>query len=357
MFPLLSVNDLLRMRCVCQWTKILVQDYLRVHPRSSRHIRVTTNAQSGPGSGSLEEFLDKDNLSSIPIPTCHLRWENHCLPLEGSLSVGIFEDPLLPTFLERYAKQIVHLHVSTFSVPTRKQEKEIYEQFVNLRVLTATEVYVPTDRSLEDIVFPTTLKNLKRLHITVFEYDEAHELALLWKLFQFCINLEYFHIPKIRLIHGTPERENCRFQHIHEVLKERHHKRLRVFDMWQIGFVRQLTLYSPELWEMSLKYDIKWEGVSLGYLRTLEKIYVEEIAHQILSARVVTRRERLKEDNCVPLPNLVEMYVLLESYRDPAYTKMEMPSVTTVEQIRRSLSPQFFPGLKKVTLRIDNSLM
>lgn len=304
------------------------------------------------GKGSLKEFLDKDHWCSIRKPNSSFYLSNFYGHDRGSVARLLPEHPLLTTFLARYGNRINRLGVYNISLPLQKEEWTLYEKLENLKTLEATILTV--NASMEgpvpsDLDFPSTFRSIKKLRLTYIDCRDASQQNLVWNLIQFCTKLEFFHFPTSRIFNELPEDD--RFTNMYNVLKSGHHKHFKTVDFRHLCFQTQLTLYSPALWEMTLRYGIKWKNVILQYLSSLEAIHVEKIASSIISATYITKGR----DECsgVPLPNLKTLDLRIKGV-DAANTFdhwVEVPYVARMERIRRNLSSVILPSLTKLVLR------
>lgn len=377
MFSYLNVNELLRLRRVCTWTKRNAEKYLVAHPRSKKIITVNigerdneveTKVKVEPSLIAektedeicwesfliakkaaeeklfLETFLNEDKASRIRIPSSHFRFK-------FQTTKTAFQHPLIPEFLRRYAGQVRHLEMDHISIPMEDDELKFYENFPNLSTLCVRKG-VNKDKSnkynldvnAECNNFPENFKNLKKI-----EFKDGRALIVgnistrcLLKLFEVCKNLETFHIPnQTQFIEITASPSMCYvlFAKMKQILGQDEHKHFRTLDIEKFFFFREHDVGYPILHELTTNCNMKLTNVPINFLDSFDKDWLEKIAPHVLSVDF----QLPKDPPEVVLPNV-------ETIRNVRWSCY--PS--DLEQLKIMLKPTMYPALKKLEIIVSN---
>lgn len=124
LFPLLSVNDLLRLRRVCQPMKQLASSHLRVyHVDDFPELEISENFQS---PCNLTTFLEMN------LPSARIYINNQTLQF--------FSLPGIPEFLSEFSAKITHLRVRNCFAFSTEPEMAFYMHLINLKHLTLENI-------------------------------------------------------------------------------------------------------------------------------------------------------------------------------------------------------------------------
>lgn len=261
-------------------------DYLRLHPQSRSKLRLDLTLDLDREDNnhiSLRGFLRQDKRSTIPHPTSrfHLTWEGK------QTETVLHQGPLISDFLENYAQQITHLTISRMTIPLGKHTLDFFEKLPKLQSLSVIHLDVVVDddgAKVEDLIFPESFRKLRKLKI---RSGRESQQKFLWKMIEFCRNLEYY---------ATPDTAN--FSMLLKILKEGKHKHFKFYDMKRYipGYSH---LYAEEnireLCELSVMSNIKWVNVQSTFFGSLEKAVIKEIAPQVASLRGFSGGENFQE--------------------------------------------------------------
>lgn len=340
LFPLLSVNCLLGLRRACRRTKCLSEDYLQSGPRSRNQICLNVGPESVemPGRKSLKKFLQEDNVCSIRNPSSHFQ-----LAYTDPDVLGI---PRVFTFLQKYAKHVVHLKIFHLTLPLTEHEMMFFVKLENLRSLKVTWLIGREhDESVRKIPFPESFKNLKSLKIDQWgdtlgpgSCSTLRKGDLLLQLVQHCKKLVYFRDPN-----RLPGVE--RFMIMSKILDDGEHKKLQFYDMMQHkpDFVdniqREVSVH--DLCRRSIAAKLKWSHAPPLLLASLERGQLEQMAPHVVSLMKGWngRYHIMLED--IQFPQLEQLYFSLVD---------EVPESIRSHWISKIFSPSVFPNLKKLTV-------
>lgn len=327
----LRINDILRFRRVCHWTKVISDEYLRQHPTSTEVLTIAEN--------NLTQFLQRNKASSIRKPVCRLRFY-----MSGGKSWN-FKGHSLEELTGQYGEQITHLELSTMFLPMSLKEKDFYGQFPNLKSLTVENICrnsagIDTcSESCSLTPFPDNFKNLKRLKIRRKDY--YCNSNLLCQLIEHCVNLNYIACPMPTLPHETCEFDDDQHVRLLEKLKgifeKGVHKNLKVLDFQ--GHVvlgheqRPNPKLAPLVCDMAAKLNIKFLHLNL---KGFKEHHLKIIAPLILSMEIPALKGKYFE---VEFPNVRAMGI-----RDGAFWRDDVP----LEVVQAKLTQHIFPSLRKL---------
>lgn len=346
LFPLLRVNDLLRVRRTCKWAKAIIEDYLGVHPCSQNEFSIDLDEPRH--KNALETILRQDNQSTIRKPLYRFNFHYK--------SVEALSDPRLAEILEEYASQIVYLKVSRMSIPMGSHELEFYAQLPRLENLTVQSImegekqYNGSEEA-NHVVFPETFKTMKSLGFMFWEGATPPENDFFERLIEFCTQLESFRYPfSFQFTHDP----NDHFDKLLEIFNKGEHKNFKSYDLGGLygsmralifssydygrrGYLQTVFMETPALQELSLKYRIKWLNVEAKYLTSATGHFLGDIASQVFSLTITTNCDNFNSSNSFPNVTKLEIKIKMGRNRNPKW-------------MQEQITPEVFPNLRKMKL-------
>lgn len=319
--------------------KHLSEGYLKRHPRSRDTVSLSVRDH---GSSSLKTFLCEDELSTISKPVSRFRFH---------VKSSNLDHPLLVEFLDKYGNQVKHLKISRMTCPMEDLELKFYSKLPKLKSLSVAHF---NESRNKQIVFPETFKNLSKLKLPTVAAVIDVERNSYWKLIEFCKNLNI--IGNMPLLSEDPGPSH-HMKIMREILAQKEHKKLQFYDMnkhHHDGAFWDKSAFA-DLCEMTVVHNIKLLNVDSQFLNTFDKALQYKIAPQVLSLRNHwTFRGNRNSLLDVTLPNVEQVEICVSrGYWEEGVTGVPAPE--TIAQMKRSLSSEKFPGLKKLEILIPEA--
>lgn len=317
----LRVNELLRLRRVCRWTKVISDDYLLFHPRSTKTISIALNSSEDGEYESLETFLEMDTRSSIMQPSKHLQLicSNKNIP-----SCPCWKKPDILNILKKYGRKITHLKVSHLTIPLKDHELKFYEQLPNLKGLSTDRLFVSR---ISQIEFHKSFKKIEKLKIKRCNETTS---SVFWEMVKFCTNLDTLVVPSNLFFNGgniEDVGEKCKLKTINLRFQEEYFKYSNATEEIQRDFC-----------EISVEDDLKWENVPASMFDHFMQSTLQVIAPQIVSIKRLAGFECIQE---TLFPCVEKVHI-------------ESPFNHYVEQnmLTKFLTAKSFPALKKLKISL-----